>query len=130
MQELYPEGKIADSFTKHERLYDELTMLASRFDYEGIDAYLNAHGFERQVKYTKPEDRTIYLSEFDIMYYRFFVDCKTPEDIAKKCDDLKLAKVDPAENLKLYRRLICQKQDVRQKLSTNEQEALLAGASK
>ena len=130
MQELYPDGKIADSFTKHERLYDELTMLASRFDYEGIDAYLTAHGFERQVKYTKPEDRTIYLSEFDIMYYRFFVDCKTPDDIARKCEELKLAKVDPAENLKLYRRLICQKQDVRQKLSTSEQEKLFAGASK
>ena len=130
MQELYPNGKIEDSFTKHERLYDELTMLASRFDYESIDVYLNANGFTRQVKYTKPEDRTIYLSEFDIMYYRFFADCKTPDDIARKCEELKLAKVDPAENLKVYRKLICQKQDVRQKLSTDEQEKLLAGASK
>lgn len=130
MKEMYPDGRITDSFTKHERLYDELTMLASRLDYESIDAYLAANGFERQVKYTKPEDRTIYLSEFDIMYYRFFADCKSPEEIAQKCEEFKLAKVDPAENLRLYRRLISQKQDVRQKLSYDEQEKLMAGASK
>ena len=52
MRDLYEDGQIYDSFTaKHERLYDELTMLASRLNYDSIDSYLASHGFSRQTKY-------------------------------------------------------------------------------
>lgn len=125
MRELYEDGQIYDSFTaKHERLYDELTMLASRLNFDSVDAYLASHGFERKNIHNRTAGRVIYLSDFDVEYYRLFGGLSSQEEIAKRCDELSLAQIDPAENLRLYRKLIYQQQDVRQKLSSKDKAKL------
>ena len=57
------------------------------------------------------------MSDYDVEYYQIFAGLTTEDAIAKRCEELSFAQIDPAENLRIYRKLIHQKQDVRQKLT-------------
>lgn len=116
---LYPDKNIGDNFaTNHEKLYDDVQLLTERLGYKTINDFLANHGFTRANAYAKG-DRIIYLSERDLLYYRFATSTDSQEDIMERFKECGIAEVDPYENLKIYRRLGLNKQDSTQVRKTS-----------
>ncbi len=114
LQGLYPDGKISDKFSsKHDRLYDELALLAGRLKFASIDEYLEAHGFVREGAHKKQDTRTVYISQRDISFYSLLDNINTEQGVLEKFESLGLEVIDPYENLKVYRRLSLEKQDAK-----------------
>lgn len=127
LEEIYPEKTVLSNFTReYPRVYDELSMLAKRFGFADVNDYLKEHGFDRVSDYNRSMERCIYLSDEDIVYYGFLDGCNHVEYAEQWLKGMGIDKLDPYENLGVYRRLIYEGHDThykaRQQAAASSQE--------
>ena len=112
LEEIYPEKVVRSNFTRdYPRVYDEISMLSKRFGFADINEYIKSKGFDRVNDYNRKVDRCIYLSDEDIVHYGFLDGCRHIEYAEEWLKGLGIEKLDPYENLGVYRRLIYEGRD-------------------
>lgn len=116
LEKMYPDKVIPERFTvDNDRLYDELAMIANRRGFKNVNDYLVSKGFSRNITYKKKVDRSIYLSERDIINYGFLEGVEHVELAEQWLASQGITLADPYENLGVYRRLAYEKKDSSQK---------------
>ncbi len=122
---LYPDKMIDDAFSKYDRVYDEVSMIARRLDFPNINDCLKSKGYIRNVKYNKTQSRSIYLSERDLLHYRFLPIGYGVSQNLDMIRDAGVYYVLPIDNLGIYRKLAFEKKDVTQFKHSAPTEAIL-----
>ena len=106
LESIYPDKFINLKPTQnHIELYEELLYLARRRKFQDINDYLKSKGFSRDMNYNAKNNRNMFLSEKDIVYYEFLDGCESAEDVEAKLAELSVELADPYESIGVYRKL-------------------------
>lgn len=125
LEDMFPDKFIPVKSRLNDReVYEELLFLARRRKFANVNDYLAKHGFERDLNYNAKVNRSMFLSERDIIHYGFLSGCKTPEDVERILAENGVILADPYTSFGIYKKLANQKLDSEAKLKSQTTETI------
>lgn len=125
LEKLFPDKFIPiKARLKEKNLYEELLFLARRRKFANVNDYLAKNGFTRDLNYNSKLNRSMYLSERDIIHYGFLNGCKTAEEAECELTENGVILADPYINFGVYKKLANQKLDSEAKLENPSNETI------
>lgn len=106
LEKIYPDHVIDKSFiANYPKLYETLKLLSSRLNQGNMNKFLEQYGFTRESSHEREIDERFYLSEMDLVYYRF-------GDLSDvELENCEIKELDPVDYYGVYNKLIFNNQD-------------------